>query len=554
MKNLLLLVSVCVLCTTAASAQILQNANWCFGTGLGFSFVPNANSPTMFTSALPSPAEALATLSRPNGELWFYADGVTVYNKNHAVMTNGAGLLGHRSNTQGSLIVPRPGYPTRFYLVTIDGKTGYKQGLYYSEVDVTTGLGQVIPSVKNVVMQDHNRINIDTNYNNYSEKLTSTRHANGVDYWVVAVIGDHVYSYKVTSSGISIYPNAFTPAVIDVDVPSNSTEGIGQMKVSPNGERIAIAYKTEGIAMGDFDNATGLVNFDPDLIIMDSDEDYYGLEFSPLSQYIYFENDHIVYRGNSYTATATTVTPVASIPSTVVYGGGFQSAINGRIYIANYSALVPNMSELSVINDPDNLTNPDLQGNSIDFSPGVIFIGLPQWVQFHELCAQNVTLSTPESSIIPYTYSYSDYIMTNLSYAVNPGQEITMKAGNYILLDSNTHITEGSIFEAYIENCNSGGDFSEPAPRMNMHPDSAQAEATKLFLYPNPAGTYVNITLTNATLKHLTVTSVKGIRLFDGEMNNPEYLLDTSGYAKGIYIVNAQSVTGQTFTEKLVIK
>jgi hypothetical protein len=37
--------------------------------------------------------EGCATISNSSGQLLFYTDGITVYNRNHQVMPNGTGLL-----------------------------------------------------------------------------------------------------------------------------------------------------------------------------------------------------------------------------------------------------------------------------------------------------------------------------------------------------------------------------------------------------------------------------------------------------------------------------
>ena len=50
--------------------------------------------------------EGSSSISDSNGQLLFYTDGVTVWDKNNAVMQNGTGLMGNGSSTQSALIVP----------------------------------------------------------------------------------------------------------------------------------------------------------------------------------------------------------------------------------------------------------------------------------------------------------------------------------------------------------------------------------------------------------------------------------------------------------------
>ena len=62
---------------------------------------------------------------------------MTVYNKNHTVMPNGTGLLGHASSTQSAIIVKKPQSNTIYYIFTVDGFSGAGGGFHYSEVDLT---------------------------------------------------------------------------------------------------------------------------------------------------------------------------------------------------------------------------------------------------------------------------------------------------------------------------------------------------------------------------------------------------------------------------------
>jgi hypothetical protein len=53
--------------------------------------------------------EGSASISDTNGQLLFYTDGATVWNRNHDTLQNGFGLLGEASSTQAALIIPKPG-------------------------------------------------------------------------------------------------------------------------------------------------------------------------------------------------------------------------------------------------------------------------------------------------------------------------------------------------------------------------------------------------------------------------------------------------------------
>ena len=106
---------------------------------------------------------AVATTSR--GELLFYTNGETVWDRAHHPMPNGQKLMGSGSSTQSALIVPDPGSGNIFYIFTV-APQGTPQGLRYSTVDMTRqdGLGD-LPRVNALLIQP------------VAEKLAAVRHA-----------------------------------------------------------------------------------------------------------------------------------------------------------------------------------------------------------------------------------------------------------------------------------------------------------------------------------------------------------------------------------------
>ena len=63
-----------------------QAANWYFGQNAGLDF--NSGSPVALTNGQLVTYEGCATISSTMGQLLFYTDGITVYNKNHSIMIN----------------------------------------------------------------------------------------------------------------------------------------------------------------------------------------------------------------------------------------------------------------------------------------------------------------------------------------------------------------------------------------------------------------------------------------------------------------------------------
>ena len=106
-----------VLFTTQLYSQIPgPTTNWYFGNTAGLTF--NSGAPIALTNGVLITTEGVATISDNSGNLLFYTDGVTVYNRIHGVMTNGTGLFGDASSTQSAIIVQKPGTTNIYYIFT----------------------------------------------------------------------------------------------------------------------------------------------------------------------------------------------------------------------------------------------------------------------------------------------------------------------------------------------------------------------------------------------------------------------------------------------------
>ncbi|HEY8401765.1 MAG TPA: PKD domain-containing protein, partial [Cytophagaceae bacterium] len=283
---------------------------WYFGRKAGLDF--NTTPPTMLSNG-PNPGtgdtdEAHATISDADGNLLFYTNGQTIWNKNLAVMPNGTGLSGHWSTTQCATVFPLPGSTTEYFIITTP-LTGSTTGLLYSVVDMNAagGLGDIkapVASHKNQPMP---------NCPTYMmESVVSVPHSNGIDIWVIAHTADNPGTanneggsfvvWLVTSSGIS-YSNTYTLGYA-YPASASGSRGIGIMKSNSCFTRIFISYynassRVEGFS---FNNSTGVVGNWPAPVsgplVIDEYRNSsgvmtpigsfsYGLEISPNGRYLY---------------------------------------------------------------------------------------------------------------------------------------------------------------------------------------------------------------------------------------------------------------------------
>ncbi len=103
------LITLFIIVSTCASAQL--NNVWYFGRKAGISFnapVTGQQIPYSISDGAMIADEGSSSVCDTSGNLLFYTNGLTVYNRNHQTMLNGTGLMGNISTDQSSIIVPHP--------------------------------------------------------------------------------------------------------------------------------------------------------------------------------------------------------------------------------------------------------------------------------------------------------------------------------------------------------------------------------------------------------------------------------------------------------------
>lgn len=371
MKRLLSLVFIFSALSLQFSIWAQNESNiWYFGKNAGLDF--SGPTPVALTNGLVNAQGGSAAISDGNGNLLFYTNGMTIWNMNHVAMTNGTGLMGHASATQNSIIIPKPGSTNIFYVFTNDKSDG-TNGLRYSEVDINMvgGLGAVTAN-KNIQVVDST-----------AEKLTASLHSNESDVWVITHGRNNntFYAIPVTSTGVGAVIVSNTGTSHSGVAPNNSVLE-GQMKVSPDGTKIALATAANGntFEILDFDNATGLVS-NPISITGAVYDTPYGVEFSPDGTKLYcsltFNNK--VYQFNMQAGSPGAIISsgqlvITSLSTTI---GGMQLGPDSRIYLGRYMN-----SYIGVINFPNS------PGTACDYVDDGVFLdgeksrrGMPNFIQ-----------------------------------------------------------------------------------------------------------------------------------------------------------------------------
>jgi len=363
---------IIVLCTfNNANAQLESNI-WYFGYNAGITF--STNPPSAITNGALSTDEGCATICNSNGDLQFYTDGVTVWNKNHQVMDNGTGLNGSFTSTQSAIIVPKPSSSNFFFIFTTDyidyGSINLNnKGLQYSEVDISMngGLGKVI--TKNIALIQPT-----------SEKVTVAKHSNNNAYWVIThgINNNNFYAFLVSSNGINT-----TPVISSIGSFQLLDEtGLGYLKVANNNKKLASAKSWGGeLELFDFDNTNGIIT---NAMQIGLNESIYGVEFSPDNNKLYTSQIYLNVGSGLINNSIFQYDLLASNISNsknIIYNknnsydvNSLQLGLDKKIYFSMLSN-----DSLGVINNPNDL-NCNLIKNAIYLGGKKCFAGLPNFI------------------------------------------------------------------------------------------------------------------------------------------------------------------------------
>jgi gliding motility-associated-like protein len=351
------------------------DAFWYFGRNAALNFNPAANQPVpivVTNSAMETP-EAAAAISDNAGNLLFYTNGKTVYNRTHQVMSNGDDLNGDPSACQIA-IVPQPGSDKIYYIFTTDAfENDFMKGYYYSVVDISNdgGLGGV--TSKNNLL-----------WSSCSERITAIRHANGTDVWVITNDqNSNIFrAWLVTCNGF----NPSNPVVSTVGelMDQNPLMNVGVMKGSPDGRFLvqthfsffdANSTTSNFVQLFDFDNGSGVIS-NARKISFPSTQYNHG-EFSPDSRQLYLtrKNNKQLDQLDISLPTLTDILNSRQSFSTTLPYFDIQLAMDEKIYLTQGN------SQLARINFP-NLRGAacGFERNAINVAPGNISVGLPSHI------------------------------------------------------------------------------------------------------------------------------------------------------------------------------
>ncbi len=347
---------------------IAQTSNqWYFGEQAGIEFTGGATA--ILDGNQQMAAEGCATISDVNGDLLFYTNGVTVWNREHEIMLNGDIIGGDAASAQNAMILPFNGDQTMFYLFTTEQVYGDGEyALKYSIVDMkeANGLGKVI--VKNIRLMD-----------NGTERVTATGFT-GFDFLVTHEFGNNTFrSYRTGANGLSgaiFSPSGETHQFMD------ELSATGYMKISPTQAQIAVNIPGTGeveildIDQGQISNPRLIDTGEPNL---------YGMEFSGSGNKLYLTTSTATSKLIQYDLDSLfSMNSAPDIEATKFDGftqganyGALQNGPDGVMYMA-----INNSPAIGTITSADaNDNNAGFNPTGFDLAGRTSRLGLPNFAQ-----------------------------------------------------------------------------------------------------------------------------------------------------------------------------
>jgi hypothetical protein len=503
---------------------------WYFGkyAGLDFSTTP----PTTLVDGELNGFEGCASISDSNGNLLFYTKGDTIWNRNHQIMLNGAGLLGHESTTQSSIIIKKPNSNFLYYVFTLDSQGG-TNGLQYSIVDITLDSGNGAVVSKNNFLE-----------NNLEEKLGATFHKNGVDVWIlVHQLNSNTFkAFLLTSSGISsTSPISTVTGLTHTYQPWGS---LGQLKFSPTSEWVAACTPYYNCCeLFQFNSATGILS--NSVVLTTSLSNAYGCEFSSDGSKLYAVglSDSVLLQWNLCAGNSSQIAlSMDTIHKSVnVYYGSMQLGPDGKIYVSRYY-----LQDLGVINSPNSLGSACLYvdaGQSI--SPRECTGGLPNFNTAPLNSRTSLTISAFGTNSICIGESKTLQASGALSYTWNANQ-----TGSIVQV----YPTADSLFLVIGKLAN--GCAISDSINLYVLPCLFTQDVHIIMpfrFYPNPVSD--EVTCVSEAFKSMTVTikDVYGNAILIFELND-ELILDLNHLSDGLYFFVTEDGVSRHSTKFIKVK
>jgi hypothetical protein len=521
-----------------AQYNLKQNNVWAFGSHYGLDF--NSGTPVPISTSLITLGGS-ASVSDANGQLLFYTQGDTIWNRNHQIMPNGSEIIApYISNgngtqsEQGQLIVPVINNPDQYYVFSIQNGGDYYFGidamacrLFYSAVDMSLdgGLGDVVAGQKN--------IQIDSSLS--PQKLIAVA-GNNCNIWMIthSIMGNDFKVFEINSNGISANPVTSTVG--------NLSGGIayveGKLRISPDRMKLfapsayGFSLQEIGAELYDFDATTGVVS---NAVLLDTAVICFAGCFSPDNSKLYtIESDNtftylvLCQYDLSQSSTAAIIGSKINLDTsnTFNYIKDVKLGPDGKVYV-NFD---DPQDTLSVVNSPN------LAGTACNYVslalPVSLFTGAP-------LVANGCL---PNEFVIPIPDTLTSSTDTSLAAATPLVLDLPAGFQSYLWSDGSTGNSfsandTGTYWVVYKEDyCTVRMDTFVVHYSLST---GDLANSKDISVYPNPATSLVIITIEGLSNSSgtLRLMDALGNKVLERKCLQGRYELDVTGLANGVYMI-----------------
>ncbi len=313
-----------------------------------------------YTAQQPGWIAGTVSLSDSLGNLLFYSNAVSIWNKNHQKIST-APIFGETdiNASSGVCYVPYPNHPGKYFIAGASSNLFVSpEGVKFAEVDINSNTVQPFKTFQ------HPSLPLKM-----SQFLTVVPHCNGIDYWIIAHgYGDDIrfYSFLVTSAGIDNLQAPFISQSLH-----KAYQGSGnQLKANGKGDKLVLCTPhgigNTAAALYDFDNSTGEIKNErivPDIAGYSNIQT--GTSFSPDGEYFYlmrstnFQTNGLPYWLFQYRVSDLQYN-IIDAPG-FYFAASFQSGPDKQIYITTQEHLFARIS------DPDKWNGASVIRSVIDF-------------------------------------------------------------------------------------------------------------------------------------------------------------------------------------------
>lgn len=522
-----------------------NNSVWVFGENAGLDF--NSGTAIPVQTSMNDAFSAYGSVCDASGQLLFYTDGDTVYNKYGQIMPNGAGITGlpYFSNfsispvaavTQGVLIVPIPDSAGKYYLFSTSSNAfssfyGSTDStlfgrLYYSVIDMSlnNGIGDIEQGRKGIVFDS-----------GIIGGITGVQ-GNDCNIWLLYRTLPHFQfkAYSISPTGIAANPivsgDAFNYTFTSSNMPGS------YLAVSPNHQKLASVIQLFNygpnfisgyLQVFDFDTTTGIVSSSN--VTMDFSNDpiegiLKSVCFSPDNSKLYATTRFNTYL-NQFDMSNLDSAAFAGSETYVgdcYEGSELRLAPDGKIYF------IYDNSDMGYIGSPNlDATACAYTSNAIQSVNGTEFSlsnfgGLPNIVPAVQ---EHVTINSTDTAI-----ASGNSISAPQGYVYYQWNNGTTNAAEAISVSGTYWVTYYNYYcDKYVDTFHVIA--NEGVPAIN---------GATIKIYPNPAQTEIIVDINNVASLGGTIqiVNVLGQVVLQQPCNQSRMSINVSSLGPGTYILN----------------